>query len=501
MSNNYIDEFKNNIFPVRFFKNDDVKFENNALEELKNLLKLSDTIEKIKESDRNFFSSTEAGISEVAITPDFHKGTGIPIGTVMLTDGFIVPQAIGNDVNCGMRLYTTDLNEDFINSNITVLEKRIRHIFFEGGRDIPMNNIQRESLLKEGLIGLLETSHMAKSKGIWKFYDQKQQELDILNVSGLGSMITDQIIGLNDFIGSDDLSYDEQIGSIGGGNHFVEIQKVTEILDNQTANAWGIKNNQVVVMIHTGSVSIGQHSGMSFKQLVKGIYPKNIKSPDNDIYLMPYSEKYLNEYNMFWSILSNAANFAFANRLFLGLMVYKALYDINGEFDFKLLYDSPHNLVWKEQIDGKTFFLHRKGACPSRGLSQMTGTNFEYYGEPVFIPGSMGSSSFILAGLGNRESLFSSSHGAGRSLSRGRAKKASDELFREFINSFNVITPIDPNKPDIKSRPDILKKWEDELKSEAPYSYKEITPIIQTHVDNGLAKVVARVEPILTIKG
>lgn len=200
-------------------------------------------------------------------------------------------------------------------------------------------------------------------------------------------------------------------------------------------------------------------------------------------------------------MLSNAANFAFANRLFLGLMVYKALNGILNEFDFKLLYDSPHNLVWKEEFDGKPCFLHRKGACPSRGMSQMTGTNFEYFGEPVFIPGSMGSSSFILAGLGNRDSLFSSSHGAGRSLSRGKAKKESTALFKEFINRFKVITPIDPNKPDIKCRPDILKKWEDELKSEAPYAYKEITPIIKTHVDNGLAKVVAQLEPILTIKG
>jgi len=134
-------------------------------------------------------------------------------------------------------------------------------------------------------------------------------------------------------------------------------------------------------------------------------------------------------------------------------------------------------------------------------MTQMAGTKFEYYGEPVFIPGSMGSSSFILAGLGNRQSLFSSSHGAGRGLSRGKAIKADDAEFRDFIDRFKVITPIDPKRPDIKGRPDILKKWEDEIKSEAPYAYKDITPIIQTHVDNGMAKVVARLEPILTVKG
>jgi len=498
---NNIDNFINSKVPVRFFRNEEVKFENNALEELQRLLLLSETINKLKDHDADFFAEKNAEIAEVAITPDFHKGAGIPIGTVMLTQGLVVPQAIGNDVNCGMRLYTTDLTADKVNDNFNLLEKEIRHIFFEGGRDIPMTRMQREALFKEGLLGILETSNQSFRKGLWKYYDVKQQEADILNVMNMGSMITDQTIGLDDFLGSNTLSYDEQIGSIGGGNHFVEVQKVAEIIDNQIANAWGLKKGQVVVMIHTGSVMIGHHSGMYFRQIVKNIFPSILKHPDNGIFILPESDKYLGEWNMFWALLSNAANFAFANRLFLGLMMNKAITDIIGEFDFKLLYDAPHNLVWKEEINGKQYFLHRKGACPSRSMTQMAGTKFEYYGEPVFIPGSMGSSSFILAGLGNRQSLFSSSHGAGRGLSRGKAIKADDAEFRDFIDRFKVITPIDPKRPDIKGRPDILKKWEDEIKSEAPYAYKDITPIIQTHVDNGMAKVVARLEPILTVKG
>lgn len=496
-----IDNFINTKVPVRFFKNEQVKFENNALEELQQLLGLSETIDNLKAHDSDFFTDNNANIVEVAITPDFHKGAGIPIGTVMLTQGLIIPQAVGNDVNCGMRLYTTDLNEDKVKANFSNLEKKIRHIFFEGGRDIPMNKVQREALFREGLIGLLSTSEHSKHKGLWKYYDQKQQEVDTLSVSGLGSMLTDQIIGLEDFIGNSELTYDEQIGSIGGGNHFVEVQKVTEICNSQIANAWGLRKDQVVVMIHTGSVMIGHHSGMHFRQIVKNMFPVGLKHPENGIFVLPQSDKYLQQWNMFWSLLSNAANFAFANRLFLGLMINKALTDSIGEFDFKLLYDAPHNLVWKEEIGGKQYFLHRKGACPSRGMSQMEGTKFEYYGEPVFIPGSMGSSSFILAGLGNRESLFSSSHGAGRCLSRGKAIKADTAAFRDFIERFRVITPIDPNRPDIKNRPDIIKKWEDEIKAEAPYAYKEITPIIQTHVDNGMSKLVAKLEPILTIKG
>ncbi|HEX9062705.1 MAG TPA: RtcB family protein, partial [Clostridia bacterium] len=405
------DNYTNSKIPVRFFRNENVRFENNALEELSKLLLLSETIQDVKNADANFFADKDADIVEVAITPDFHKGAGIPIGTVMLTQGMVIPQAIGNDVNCGMRLYTTDLTEDKVTANLQLLEKKIRHIFFEGGRDIPMTRLQREAMLKEGLLGILETSSISSQKGLWKYYNQKSQESDILNVSSLGSMMTDQAIGLDDFSGNNELTYDEQIGSIGGGNHFIEIQKVVEISDNQIANAWGLKKEQIVIMIHTGSVMIGHHSGMYFRKIVKDIYPNSIKHPENGIFMLPESDKFSNEWSMFWSLLSNAANFAFANRLFLGLMINKALAETIGEFDLKLLYDAPHNLVWKEQIDGKPYFLHRKGACPSRGMHQMAGTNFEYYGEPVFIPGSMGSSSFILAGLGNRQSLFSSSHG------------------------------------------------------------------------------------------
>ncbi|MGE5417095.1 MAG: RtcB family protein [Acidobacteriota bacterium] len=408
-----LDDFNNINIPVRFFRNPDVKFENNALDELKSLLNISSTIEHLKESDKGFFSNIDACVEEVAITPDFHKGAGIPIGTVMLTQGLIIPQAIGNDVNCGMRLYVTDLNEEAIRSVLPYLENTIRHVFFEGGQNIPMTRIQREALLKEGLLGLLETSNIGQKKGLWQYYQREQQESEIENVSSMGSMIADSVIGLDDFLGINELSYDGQIGSIGGGNHFVEVQTVSKILDSQVANAWGLKKDQIVIMIHTGSVMIGHHSGSYFKDIVKSIYPKNLKHPDNGIYILPDSEQFINQWDMFWNLLSNAANFAFGNRLFLGLMLKRALVETIGEFDCRLLYDSPHNLVWKENIDGKSYYLHRKGACPARSMSQMTGTKFEYYGEPVFLPGSMGSSSFVLAGLGNRQSLFSASHGAG----------------------------------------------------------------------------------------
>lgn len=257
-------------------------------------------------------------------------------------------------------------------------------------------------------------------------------------------------------------------------------------------------------MIHTGSVMIGHHAGMFIKEIVKSIYPKNIKFPENDIFILPQSSKYNEQWKDYWSLLHNAGNFAFANRMFLGLMIYKALSDQLGDFKYDLLYDAPHNFIWKEELQNShhaSGFIHRKGACTAKSMEQMSGTPFEYYGEPVFIPGSMGASSYILAGLGNRKSLFSASHGAGRNLSRGQAKGEDEAKFQEFINKFKIITPIDPTKPEIKNRPDILKKWEDEIKAEAPYAYKDISSIIETQLDNDIVKAVARVEPVFTIKG
>ncbi len=387
-------------------------------------------------------------------------------------------------------------------ANLQDLEKKIRHIFFEGGRDIPLTQIQKEAMLREGLLGLLETQHLSRNKGLWAFFDPIQQEKDVNSVNNLGSLITNKIVGLEEYItGSGEISYDSQIGSIGGGNHFVEIQKVSKILDAQIARNWGLEVDKVIIMIHSGSVSVGQYCGFNFRQILKNVYPLTLKHPKNKIYLLPESKKFMTEWKEFWDCLFNASNFAFANRLFLGLMMYKSLYETIGELEYELLYDASHNLVWKEEIEGEICYLHRKGACPARGFERMSGTPFEYYGEPVMIPGSMGAPSFILAGLGNRQSLFSASHGAGRGLSRGDALKQDEQKFKDFITRFKVVTPIDPNRNDIKSRPDILKKWEDELKSEAPYAYKDISPIIQTHIDHGMAKPVAMMEPILTVKG
>lgn len=273
---------------------------------------------------------------------------------------------------------------------------------------------------------------------------------------------------------------------------------MVEIHDAARAYAWGLRLGAVVIMVHTGSVSVGYPASAYMRDILRNIYPPGLPHPQNGIYPLPYSEKYAAEWDKFQVALANAANFAFANRLFLGLMLRRVFEETLGDREVRLLYDSGHNLVWKE-ADGR--FLHRKGACPARGAAAMQVAPFHWTGEPALIPDSMGSHSFIMAGTGKAESLLSASHRAGRGQSRGRSMRTSDDDFQRFIREFHVVTPIDPEAPQIRQRRDILAKWEAEIKQEAPWAFKDIGPVIRTQVEVGMLGKVAETRPLFTVKG
>ncbi len=493
-------EWKDRKNAISCYLPEDAAPDKNAMAELHQMTALEETLERLS-AVSGYFQADEPRIEKIILTPDFHKGAGIPIGTVMMTKGFAVPQAMGNDINCGMRFYTTNLSEEKIQEKLPELTKKIRHIFFEGGRQIPMTGRQRQALLRYGLEGLLETHKDSKKSGLWRYYDSGIQEKWLNRIVFRGSLKTDDTEGLEDFIGSyEQLAYDDQIGTIGGGNHFLEVQRVAEIYDGQTANAWNIKKGAVVVMLHTGSLTIGHHSGLLNRQICQDIYPTGLVHPENKIYPIPETGAAPDAWKRFWSASGNAANFGFANRLFLGFMIQDVFTDVLGACDMELLYDAPHNYIWKRQMDGEDYYIHRKGACCAGGCAEMEGTEFAYYGEPVMIPGSMGSSSYLLRGLGNPDSLWSASHGAGRKKSRGDAIKGNDEAFCQFMEKFHVITPIDPARNDLKGRTDVLRKWEETIRAEAPYAYKDIDEVIAVHTTHDMAAPVARMEPIFTVK-
>lgn len=494
--------------PVTLFANRDVPIELEAVEQALAFIDVQGTIDDIAGAERAGtiapFWGDEAGrLERVVLTPDFHRGGGIPVGTVGQARGFVVPQAVGNDVCCGMRLLVTDITRDELAPHIDTIHRPLRAVFFQGQRELPMSPRQREALLREGLWGLHETRADNASTGLWRHYDARAQEADLARVHFQGVLPARGTFAFGDYIaGSGAIdSRDSQIGSIGGGNHFVELQVIDEILDGTTAHTWGVTANTVAIMAHSGSVGLGHPVGGFFLDRARDIYPRQLKRPDHGFYVIPTRGPHATLGARYLDAMRNAANFAFGNRLFLGLMAVRVLSDVLGrDVGARLIYDAPHNLIWDDERSG--VHLHRKGACPALGGDPaLVASPFRYTGHPVIIPGSMGAASYLLAGEGNEAALCSACHGAGRNLSRSKSRHVDERTFASSLEGLRVVAPIDPTGPDVRLRRDVLAAYHDRLKEEAPYAYKDITPVVQTVEDAAIARRVARMWPLLTIKG
>ncbi len=484
---------------VRFFANKEVFVERDAFEELFEFLDVERAARDInaaeKEGKLSFFGEA-ASIERVVLTPDFHKGSGVPIGTVVAARNFVMPKAIGNDICCGMRLLITDLPAEKLDGHWGELQKKLRALFFQGQRDIPMSPRQREAVLRNGLPGLHETIDDNLNRGIYRHYDVKAQGDDLNRIHSNGGFKTRRLFGFEKFINSSGNidGRDPQIGSVGGGNHFVEVQRIDEIICGETARRLGITRGNIAIMVHSGSVGLGHVIGGHFMDRAKEIFPKGIKHPTNEFFMLPMQGPLKGEGEFYLDSMYNAANFAFANRLFLGLMAVKAIQDtIKSDVSSKLIYDAPHNLIFEK--DG--ICLHRKGATPAEAADK----DDEWMGRPVIIPGSMGSASYLLTGMGNKEALESACHGAGRTMARGTASHVDDKVFDEETKNLRIVTSIDPKNPQLQSRRDILEKYKSRVKEEAPYAYKPIAPVIDSIRDASIARVVAKLFPLCTVKG
>jgi tRNA-splicing ligase RtcB len=493
--------------PVTLFANRDVPIELEAVEQALGFVSIQGTIDEIAARERAgtiapFWGETPGRLQRVVLTPDFHRGGGIPVGTVGEAAGFVVPQAVGNDVCCGMRLLVTDVTRDELAPHLDRLHRPLRAVFFQGKREIPMSPRQREALLREGLWGLHETRDDNAGAGSWRYYDARTQEADLARVHFQGVLAAKGVFAFGDYIASSGATdgRDSQIGSIGGGNHFVELQVIDEILDGAAAHAWGVTGGKIAIMAHSGSVGLGYPVGGHFLDRARAIYPKELRHPEHGFYAIPTRGPHAALAAAYLDAMNNAANFAFGNRLFLGLMAIRVLSEVLGrEIEARLIYDAPHNLIWAGDDD---VHLHRKGACPALGAEpSMAASPFRFTGHPVIIPGSMGAASYLLAGEGNAAAMCSACHGAGRSLSRGKSRHVDEKRYRDTFDRLRVVTPIDPTAPEVRLRRDVLAEYHDRLKEEAPYAYKDITPVVQTVEDAHVARRVARLWPLLTIKG
>jgi tRNA-splicing ligase RtcB len=446
-----------------------------------------------------FWGDAPGQLSRVVLTPDLHRGSGIPVGTVAECRGFVVPQAVGNDVCCGMRLLVTDVTADELAPHLDALQQPLRHAFFGGGRDVPLSPRQREAILREGIGGLAATFADNAHLGVWRGLDAAAIAAERAHTHLGGGLPARGIHAFGDWIRSSggDHGRDAQIGSIGGGNHFVELQIVDAIRDGAVAHAWDIHKGRVALMVHSGSVGLGHLVGGFFTDRARAIYPTGVPHPDHGFYVLPTAGPHAAEAARYLDALANAANFAFVNRLVLARVALRVLGEALGrDLDSRLVYDAPHNLIWPGEGD---VHVHRKGACPAPGPDGAG--PFAWTGHPVIIPGSMGDVSWLLAGDGNDRALCSACHGAGRAVPRGAARHVEAAVWDRARASLRVVTPLDVSDPIIARRRDIVAAHDDRLKEEGPWAYKDVTPVVDTVARAGVARRVARLSPVMTIKG
>lgn len=426
--------------------------------------------------------STLPGIQKYALAmPDMHEGYASPIGgvaAIRISDGIISPGMCGYDINCGMRLLKSEHTEKEIRPYLDKLASEIQKQVPSGlgrGRKIKLTIEQINKILNEG-------THILLKQG----YGEKE---DVENCEATGKLDWADASAVSDRAkerGRD------QVGTLGSGNHFLEIQKVEEIFDKKTAETFGLFKDQVVIMIHTGSRGLGhQVCGDYLKTMIPAMQKYKIRIPDKEFACVPFNSP---EGQRYFSAMASAANYAWSNRYMIAHYVREAWQKILGKKEkLKVLYDVAHNIVKKEKykINGKEteVIVHRKGAARAfpPGHPEIP-KKYQKQGQPVIIPGSMGTASYVLAGTEKgEEAFYSTCHGAGRTMSRHAAKKIvrGEEVVRK-----------------LEQKGIVVKCWSRRgIAEEAPIAYKDIDEVIKVVHNAYLSKKVVKLVPLAVIKG
>jgi tRNA-splicing ligase RtcB len=438
--------------------------------------------------DRSFEQLTNVatlpGIQSNAIVmPDVHEGYGFPIGAVAATDiddGVISPGGIGYDINCGIRLIKTEFDLNSIKPHLARLSKEIY-------KEIP------SGVGKSGFLRLKGEEYVKALKygSSWAFEAGYAEDDDLLNTESNGRMEAADPRCVSKK--AKDRGFD-QLGTMGSGNHFVEINVVDKIFDESTATVFGLRKEQIVVQIHTGSRGLGHQVATDFvKSMIAASEKYKIDLPDRELACAPFSSPEGQEY---FAAMCCAANYAWANRQVITASLRKAWRSYFGDSagNLPLLYDVAHNIAKIEEyiIDGvkKKLVVHRKGATRAfpAGHPDLP-EHYRAVGQPVLIPGSMGTASYVLAGnKGALENTFATScHGSGRTMSRSAALKIvqGSELKAEL------------NSRGIEIQTASLRG----LAEEAPKAYKDVESVVNVVHNSDIARKVVRLKPLAVIKG
>lgn len=425
----------------------------------------------------------------VSATPDIHQGYGVPIGAVLGTTEVVVPAAVGYDINCGMRMLVTGLEaEGFRLDEVT---ERLRDAIplGEGKHNLSLTREDFVSVAEGGIKGL--ESVKKTGNRIWNAWDVEQIRNESLNIEDSGSLK-----GNINAVSKEAVERGRtQLATLGGGNHFIEIQRIEEVFDNDTALKFGLEKGQITIMIHTGSRGFGHQIGGDYMKIAN----RKTEMRGSDLAKKGLGFLYLSDKAGmdYIAAMNSGANFAFANRFLLNLIIKSVMSDLYPNTRLRLLYDVPHNILKIEKHLNRELYVHRKGATRAFGGRRMAGTKFNATGQPVLIPGSMGTFSYVLTGLDDNDAtLCSVNHGAGRVMSRTaalgktrggkviRAAEITDDEFKRAMKGVLLFAE------DMKT-----------IKEEAPQAYKDIDEVIKVVAETGLAHKIARVRPLAVLKG
>ncbi len=442
--------------------------------------KILDAVKKDKTLEQIKNVACLPGILKYAIVlPDCHQGYGFPIGGVAGFDvdkGVISPGGVGYDINCSVRLLKTNLTKKDIEKNKEKVSDALYKKIPSGvGRGSPFNITRKElkKLLESGAKYLVE-----KGFGVKEDYLHMEEEGCLSDADS--SKVSERAI--NRGIG--------QIGTLGAGNHFLEVQYVDEIFDKNVAEKFGVEKNQVVIMIHCGSRGLGHQIASDYIQKMEEEYGfENL--PDRELINAPINSELGKDY---FKAMCCAANFAFANKQLITHWVREELKKIFPSSKVDVVYDICHNIAKFEEhiIDGKKkkILVMRKGATRAFGKGRKEiPKSYREVGQPVLIPGSMGTASYLLVGTKKAEEMTfgSTVHGAGRVASRHFGlNNLSGEKIKE-----------DLNKKGIEIKVGSVKS----LAEEAPEVYKDIDEVVKVVDDLGISKKVAKMKPMIVVKG
>jgi len=424
-------------------------------------------------------------INHASVMPDGHEGYGFPIGGVAAFDGeegIVSPGGVGFDINCGVRLIKTDLNEEQVRPKIKELCDKLF-------KNVP-SGVGSESRIKLSHDELDEAVELGIDWAIEHGYGRKEDKERTEEYGRMSSADSSIVTPTARKRGK------KQIGTLGAGNHFLEIQKVDELFDEESAKAFGLEPGKVTVMIHCGSRGYGHQICSDNLPLLLEYSRKNgIPLPDPQLV---YAKVNSDLGQTYLKGMACAVNYAFINRHVIMHWVRETFDNVFGSGtsdSMDLLYDVTHNIAKfeKHKVDGKMrkLIVHRKGATRAfpKGREELS-SEYKSIGQPVLIPGSMGTSSYVLVGQekGLDVSWGSSCHGAGRLMSRGQAIRSfsGEDIKGDLWTKQHIY--VRATKPRV-------------IAEEAPSAYKNIDDVVESVQSAGISKITAKLKPIGVVKG